>query len=61
MSPLRGIFVGSREMFETMNRAIAQHQLRPVIDTVFPFEQAQEAYRHLQAASHVGKVVIRAE
>jgi NADPH:quinone reductase-like Zn-dependent oxidoreductase len=57
---LRGIFVGSREMFEAMNRAIAQHALRPVIDKVFPFEQAQDAYRHLQGASHVGKVVIRA-
>ncbi len=57
---LRGIFVGSREMFEAMNRAIALHRLRPVIDRVFPFEQAREAYRHLQGASHVGKVVIRA-
>lgn len=56
---LRGIFVGSREMFEAMNRAITQHELRPVIDKVFPFEQAREAYRHLQGASHVGKVVIQ--
>ncbi len=58
---LRGIFVGSREMFAAMNRAIAQHRLRPVIDKVFPFGQAREAYRHLQGAAHVGKVVIRAE
>lgn len=53
-----GIYVGSREMFEAMNRAIAQHQLRPVIDRVFPFEKAADAYRHLQGAAHVGKVVI---
>jgi len=58
---LRGIFVGSREMFEAMNRAISQHDLRPVIDKVFGFAQAQDAYRHLEAASHVGKVVIRAD
>jgi NADPH:quinone reductase-like Zn-dependent oxidoreductase len=57
---LRGIFVGSREMFEAMNRAIARHRLRPVIDAVFPFARAADAYRHLQGASHVGKVVIRA-
>ena len=57
---LRGIFVGSREMFEAMNRAIAQHQMRPVIDRVFPFAAARDAYRHLEGASHVGKVVIRA-
>jgi NADPH:quinone reductase-like Zn-dependent oxidoreductase len=57
---LRGIFVGSREMFEAMNRAIAHHGIRPVIDRVFRFEQAAEAYRHLEGASHVGKVVISA-
>ncbi len=57
---LRGIFVGSREMFEAMNRAISQHELRPVIDKVFGFAEAQDAYRHLEGASHVGKVVIRA-
>ena len=58
---LQGIYVGSREMFEAMNRAIALHKMRPVIDRVFEFAQAQEAYRHLASASHFGKVVIRVE
>ncbi len=57
---LRGIFVGSREMFEAMNRAIALGGLRPVIDKVYRFEDAPAAYRHLQSASHIGKVVIAA-
>ncbi len=57
---LRGIFVGSREMFEAMNRAITLHRMRPVIDHVFPFAAARDAYRHLEGASHVGKVVIGA-
>ena len=56
---LQGIYVGSREMFEAMNRAIALHDMRPVIDHVFPFEAAPDAYRHLMAARHFGKVVIR--
>ena len=34
---LGSITVGSRADFEAMNRAIALHQLRPVIDQVFPF------------------------
>jgi hypothetical protein len=34
---LQGIFVGSREMFERMNRAIAVNRLRPVIDRTFSF------------------------
>lgn len=56
---VRGIYVGSRQMFEAMNRAIELHRLRPVIDTVFPFDRAHDAYRHLESAAHVGKVVIR--
>jgi NADPH:quinone reductase-like Zn-dependent oxidoreductase len=56
---VQGIYVGSREMFEAMNRAIAQHEMRPVIDRVFDFGDAKAAYRHLEGATHLGKVVIR--
>ena len=56
---LQGIYVGSRVMFESMNRAIALHKLRPVVDRVFPFEQAVDAYKHLESGAHFGKVVIR--
>jgi NADPH:quinone reductase-like Zn-dependent oxidoreductase len=55
---IRGIFVGNREMFEGMNRAITRHQLKPVIDRVFPLAEAQEAYRCLDSGAHFGKVVI---
>jgi NADPH:quinone reductase-like Zn-dependent oxidoreductase len=55
---VQGIIVGSRAMFDDMNRAIAVNGLRPVIDRVFAFDEAREALRHLQAAEHVGKVVI---
>lgn len=56
---LRGIFVGSREMFEAMNRAIAANQIQPVIDRTFGFDEVHAAYRHLESGSHVGKVVIK--
>jgi NADPH:quinone reductase-like Zn-dependent oxidoreductase len=55
---VQGIYVGSRAMFEAMNRAIAANGMRPVIDRVFPFAEARAAYAHLQGASHFGKVVI---
>jgi NADPH:quinone reductase-like Zn-dependent oxidoreductase len=55
---IQGIFVGSREMFEAMNRAVTVHQIRPVIDRVFPFTEANEALHHMQSAAHFGKVVI---
>jgi NADPH:quinone reductase-like Zn-dependent oxidoreductase len=55
---VQGIRVGSRAMFEDMNRTLEAEGLRPVIDRVFPFEQAPDALRYLQGAQHVGKVVI---
>jgi NADPH:quinone reductase-like Zn-dependent oxidoreductase len=57
---VQGIFVGSREMFEAMNRAIAENKLKPVVDRVFPFGDAVAAYRYMDSAAHFGKVVIRA-
>lgn len=55
---LRGIYVGSRTQFEAMNRAIDHHGYRPVVDRVFPFAAAADAFAHLRAQAHVGKVVI---
>ena len=56
---VQGIYVGSREMFEEMNRAIAQHGLRPHIDRGFAFDNARAAYEHLASATHAGKITIR--
>jgi len=55
---VQGIYVGSREMFEAMNQTIQQHQIKPIIDRVFPFNEAREAYHYLKSAAHFGKVVI---
>ncbi len=55
---LQGILVGSREGFERMNRAIAAHGLRPVVDRVFPFDDAPDAFHHMASASHLGKICI---
>lgn len=57
---VQGIFVGSREMFEAMNRAIALAQLRPVVDRVFGFSEIRAALRHLESGAHFGKVCLRA-
>jgi NADPH:quinone reductase-like Zn-dependent oxidoreductase len=56
---VQGISVGSTEMFMAMNRAIAVSALRPVIDKVFDFADAQAAYRHMASGAHFGKIVIR--
>lgn len=56
---LQGIFVGSRTMFEAMNRAISLHQVRPVIDRTFPWTEVGAALRHLESGSHFGKVCLK--
>jgi NADPH:quinone reductase-like Zn-dependent oxidoreductase len=56
---LHGIFVGSRRMFEEMNGAIEFNQIKPVVDKVFPFEKAADAWRCFASGDFVGKVVIR--
>ncbi|WP_082107157.1 zinc-dependent alcohol dehydrogenase family protein [Chromobacterium vaccinii] len=55
---LRRIAVGHREGMEAMLRAIARHQLRPVVDRVFPFGDARAAWEHFLARRHFGKVAI---
>jgi NADPH:quinone reductase-like Zn-dependent oxidoreductase len=55
---IQGIYVGSREMFEAMTRAIVLNDIHPVIDRVIAFAEAKEAYRYLQSGAHFGKVVI---
>ena len=55
---LQGIYVGSREMFETMNRAIAAARIKPVIDRRFIFDDAPAAYHCMRDAGHFGKIVV---
>ncbi|BCH24616.1 alcohol dehydrogenase [Mesorhizobium sp. L-8-10] len=55
----RRISVGSRTEFEAMNRAIEVHGLSPVIDRVFDFGQAPDAFATFGKRGHFGKIVIR--
>jgi NADPH:quinone reductase-like Zn-dependent oxidoreductase len=58
MIRIQGIAVGSRARFEAMNRAIAQHKLKPVVDSTFPLAKAADAFRHMEQGRHFGKIVI---
>jgi NADPH:quinone reductase-like Zn-dependent oxidoreductase len=55
---LRGVMVGSRAQFEELNTAIETNKIKPVIDKVFPFEQALDAYKYQTAGQLFGKLVI---
>jgi NADPH:quinone reductase-like Zn-dependent oxidoreductase len=56
---LQGIFVGSKRMFEEMNKAIAVNKVKPVVDRVFEFAEAREALKYMESGSHFGKIVVR--
>lgn len=55
---LTGIYVGSRVMFEDLNRLVAVSGIRPVVDRVFAFDEAPQAYHYVESGRHFGKVVI---
>ncbi len=56
---IQGISVGSTQMFEAMNRAIAANKIKPVIDKVFGFDEVKAAYNHMASGAHFGKIVIK--
>lgn len=55
---LQGVTVGSRDDFVAMCTAMARTQLRPVVDSVYPFEALTDALTHLESGRHFGKVCI---
>ena len=56
---MRGIYVGSRTMFTEMTAFMTTHRIAPVIDEIFAFNNAREAFKRMRTATHFGKLVIR--
>lgn len=56
---VQGVFVGSVERFEAMNRAITMHKLKPVVDKVFKADEIVEALAYMESGAHFGKVVVK--
>ncbi|MFT4704545.1 MAG: NADPH:quinone reductase-like Zn-dependent oxidoreductase [Bradymonadia bacterium] len=56
---VQGIIVGNRDAFESMLRAMAAHEMRPVVDHSFAFGDAKAALAALGEGRHFGKIVIR--
>jgi NADPH:quinone reductase-like Zn-dependent oxidoreductase len=55
---LLGVLVGSRTDLEQLTRFVDLAAIQPVVDRVFPFDEAIQAYEHLESGRHFGKVVI---
>jgi NADPH:quinone reductase-like Zn-dependent oxidoreductase len=56
---VQGIYVGSRAMFERMNRAIQFHQIKPVVDKTFAWTDYKQALHYLESQQHFGKICLR--
>ena len=54
-----GVYVGSRADFEAMNVFISKHEIHPLIDRVFEFDEAPAAYDYMESGDFMGKIVIR--
>lgn len=58
---VQGIYVGSVAMFADLNRALAEHAIKPEIDNVFPFAEYPDAMRHMKSGAHFGKIALSLE
>jgi NADPH:quinone reductase-like Zn-dependent oxidoreductase len=56
---VQGIYVGSRAMFQRMNRAIELHRIKPVIDKTFEWTEIKEALEYMGTRQHFGKICLR--
>ena len=54
-----GAKMGTRKEFKELTSLIFSHQIKPVIDHIFPIEEAAEAHRYLEARKQVGKVLLK--
>lgn len=54
---IQGIYVGSRQDFVDMNRALALTQMRPVGED-FPWTHARQVLARMEEGSHFGKLVM---
>jgi NADPH:quinone reductase-like Zn-dependent oxidoreductase len=55
---LHGIGVGTRATLEQLIQAVEVNRIKPVIDKVFPFDQALDAFRLQASGDFLGKIVV---
>jgi NADPH:quinone reductase-like Zn-dependent oxidoreductase len=56
---VQGILVGSKSIFKNMNRVVSHSGIKPVIDKIFNFNEANEAFTYLKSGKHFGKICIK--
>jgi zinc-binding alcohol dehydrogenase/oxidoreductase len=51
--------MGSAAEFSAMLKFVNQHKIKPLIDKIFPLDQAQKAFERLAAGKQMGKIVLQ--
>jgi NADPH:quinone reductase-like Zn-dependent oxidoreductase len=54
-----GSTMGTRDEFLTMLEFVESYKLKPVIDKVFPLQEAGEAFAYMERGEQFGKIVLR--
>ncbi|WP_065411108.1 zinc-binding dehydrogenase [Pseudobacillus wudalianchiensis] len=55
---IKGTTMGSSRNFEEMLQFFADHEIRPVIDRIFPLQEAAEAQRYMEKGQQFGKIIL---
>ncbi|PHY00351.1 MAG: NAD(P)-dependent alcohol dehydrogenase [Rhodospirillaceae bacterium] len=56
---VQGVLVGSRKMLEDAVAAIAEKNIKPIIDKTYSFDQVIDALNYMEIGGKVGKIVIK--
>ena len=56
---VQGVLVGSRKMLEDAVAAIAEKNIKPIIDRTYSFDQVIDALNYMEIGGKVGKIVIK--
>lgn len=56
---LLGSTMGNREEFQQLLALVQQHQIIPVVDSVWELAECEAAFRHMDQGAQLGKIVVR--
>jgi NADPH:quinone reductase-like Zn-dependent oxidoreductase len=56
---IHGTTMGTRDEFLSMLDFIESRKIKPVIDTVFPLEQVNDAIKRMEESSQFGKIILQ--
>jgi len=55
---IKGIASGSRDMLKKALTVVADHDIQPLVESIFDFTDAAKAFIHLESGAHMGKIMI---